>query len=101
MGGYEAGEVAAALTIQVLRQQLLAQKPFAALGGGSTFGDPLASVDPAEGHARNAGRARTGIRTTVGRGTRLVRRANNRTGHRRDIAAAEPTRRQAEVEVAA
>ena len=33
MGGYEAGEVAAALAIQVLRKYLTAQKPFEALSG--------------------------------------------------------------------
>src|SRR5439155_14975875 len=37
MGGYEAGEVAAALAIQHLRRYLLAQKPFAALCGSSAF----------------------------------------------------------------
>jgi serine/threonine protein phosphatase PrpC len=37
MGGYEAGEVAAALAIQVLRENLLGQKPFTALGGASAF----------------------------------------------------------------
>src|SRR4029077_16911907 len=35
MGGYEAGEVAAALAIQVLRQNLLQQKMFAHLAGSS------------------------------------------------------------------
>ncbi len=37
MGGYEAGEVAAALAIKVLRTNLTAQKPFAALAGSSGF----------------------------------------------------------------
>jgi protein phosphatase len=37
MGGYEAGEVAAALTIQALRKNLLQQKAFAALAGHSPF----------------------------------------------------------------
>jgi protein phosphatase len=37
MGGYEAGEVAAALAVQSLRRFLVAQKPFAALAGASTF----------------------------------------------------------------
>jgi protein phosphatase len=35
MGGYEAGEVAAAMAIQALRQNLLQQPMFAALAGGS------------------------------------------------------------------
>jgi len=37
MGGYEAGEVAAALAIQVLRKNLLEQKPFAFLAGAPSF----------------------------------------------------------------
>ncbi|HEV3262808.1 MAG TPA: protein phosphatase 2C domain-containing protein, partial [Gemmataceae bacterium] len=37
MGGYEAGEVAAALAIQALRRNLLQQRPFAFLGGASSF----------------------------------------------------------------
>jgi serine/threonine protein phosphatase PrpC len=52
MGGYEAGEVAAALAIQVVRQNLVQQKPFAPLAGQSGFStDPLASVTRPEGHA--------------------------------------------------
>lgn len=37
MGGYEAGEVAAALAIQALRKYLLGQKAFAFLSGASSF----------------------------------------------------------------
>ena len=37
MGGYEAGEVAAALAIQSMRQNLVKQKPFAPLAGESSF----------------------------------------------------------------
>jgi serine/threonine protein phosphatase PrpC len=37
MGGYEAGEVAAALAIQTLRQNLLQHKPFQMLAGHSPF----------------------------------------------------------------
>jgi serine/threonine protein phosphatase PrpC len=52
MGGYEAGEVAAALAIQVLRQTLLKDKPFSALAGASGFAtDALAQTNNAEGHA--------------------------------------------------
>jgi protein phosphatase len=52
MGGYEAGEVAAALAIQVLRQHLIGQKPFAPLAGGSAFpADALAPGGRPEGHA--------------------------------------------------
>jgi protein phosphatase len=42
MGGYEAGEVAAAMAIQALRKNLLQQKMFAALAGDSpTAADPF------------------------------------------------------------
>ncbi len=52
MGGYEAGEVAAALAIQVLRQTLLQQKMFAHLAGASAFPvDPLNYSTKPEGHA--------------------------------------------------
>ena len=52
MGGYEAGEVAAALAIQVLRQTLLQQKMFAHLAGASAFPvDPLTYSTKPEGHA--------------------------------------------------
>ncbi len=37
MGGYEAGEIAAALAIQSLRENLLQQSPFRALAGDSPF----------------------------------------------------------------
>jgi serine/threonine protein phosphatase PrpC len=52
MGGYEAGEVAAALAIQVLRQTLLKQPPFTALAGASPFPtDVLATGARPAGHA--------------------------------------------------
>jgi serine/threonine protein phosphatase PrpC len=44
MGGYEAGEVAAALTIESLRKELLQHEPFAVLAGRS----PLAPGSPQE-----------------------------------------------------
>jgi protein phosphatase len=51
MGGYEAGEVAAALAIQVLRKNLTAQKPFAALTGASAFPDDAQAPGPhPDGH---------------------------------------------------
>jgi serine/threonine protein phosphatase PrpC len=51
MGGYEAGEVAAALAIQAMRQYLVQQKMFAHLAGASAFPhDALSSPGP-EGHA--------------------------------------------------
>jgi serine/threonine protein phosphatase PrpC len=52
MGGYEAGEVAAALAIQEIRKNLVQQKPFAPLAGNSAFpNDALASATRPEGHA--------------------------------------------------
>jgi protein phosphatase len=52
MGGYEAGEVAAALAIQVLRQYLVQQKPLAHLAGASGFPTDVLSTAPRpEGHA--------------------------------------------------
>jgi protein phosphatase len=52
MGGYEAGEVAAALAIQIARQTLTQQKPFNVVSGQSAFPtDPLASGARPEGHA--------------------------------------------------
>jgi serine/threonine protein phosphatase PrpC len=52
MGGYEAGEVAAALAIQVLRQHIVAEKQFAALAGASHFPtDALTTASRPEGHA--------------------------------------------------
>ncbi|HZT83099.1 MAG TPA: protein phosphatase 2C domain-containing protein [Gemmataceae bacterium] len=46
MGGYEAGEVAAAMTIQALRKNLLQQKPFAPLAGQSPFPSELPGHEP-------------------------------------------------------
>lgn len=51
MGGYEAGEVAAALTIQSLRQQLTQMRPFSVAAGVSPFvTDPLKEMSRQEGH---------------------------------------------------
>jgi protein phosphatase len=50
MGGYEAGEVAAAMAIQVMRRNLLAQKPFVALVGASPFSSELPGHDPEAPH---------------------------------------------------
>src|SRR5262249_9716166 len=46
MGGYEAGEVAAAMAIQVMRRHLLSQAPLAALTGSSPFPSELPGHDP-------------------------------------------------------
>ncbi len=56
MGGYEAGEVAAAMAIQIMRQYLVGQKPFAPLCGASSFpGDVLRpAAAPAKDDQGNA-----------------------------------------------
>jgi serine/threonine protein phosphatase PrpC len=46
MGGYEAGEVAAAMAIQTLRRYLVNKKPFRALAGGATFPIEGLPADP-------------------------------------------------------
>ncbi|HZV03754.1 MAG TPA: protein phosphatase 2C domain-containing protein [Gemmataceae bacterium] len=55
MGGYEAGEIAAALAIQIMREYLVKQKPFAPLCGASSFADildqPAAPARGDQGHA--------------------------------------------------
>ena len=52
MGGYEAGEIAAALTIQSLRQKLSRMPPFDVAAGASPFlTDPLTQMARPEGHA--------------------------------------------------
>ncbi|MGH7172452.1 MAG: protein phosphatase 2C domain-containing protein, partial [Gemmataceae bacterium] len=48
MGGYEAGEVAAALAIQIMRQYLVQQKPFAPLTGATSFPGDLLGNQPRE-----------------------------------------------------
>jgi PPM family protein phosphatase len=50
MGGYEAGEVAAAMAIQALRKNLVGQKLFRALAGGAAFPAPgqQPDADPPE-----------------------------------------------------
>ena len=52
MGGYEAGEIAAAMTMQILRQNLTMNKMFAQFAGGSAFTNDAASPPPkGETHA--------------------------------------------------
>jgi protein phosphatase len=52
MGGYEAGEIAAALTIQSLRKQLSQMPPFNVAAGASPFPtDPLTQMANPSGHA--------------------------------------------------
>src|SRR6185437_7173422 len=46
MGGYEAGEIAAAMAIQIVRQYLIQQKPFAPLSGATSFPGDVLSMQP-------------------------------------------------------
>jgi protein phosphatase len=45
MGGYEGGEVAAAMAVNIIRKLLLQQKPFAHLNGGTPFSTDKFGVD--------------------------------------------------------
>jgi serine/threonine protein phosphatase PrpC len=53
MGGYEAGEVAAALAIRALRNNLLKQKPFAAFGGESLLSSDHEEQQDTPAHTEN------------------------------------------------
>jgi serine/threonine protein phosphatase PrpC len=87
MGGYEAGEVAAALAIQVLRQHLVAQKPFTALAGASHFpADALSTASRPEGHAPAAldvEACKQSLRTALREANRQVFAAARAPGTRR------------------
>jgi protein phosphatase len=87
MGGYEAGEVAAALAIQVLRQHLVAQTPFTALAGTSHFPtDALSTAVGAEGHAPPAldvEACKQSLRTALREANRQVFAAARAPGTRR------------------
>jgi protein phosphatase len=87
MGGYEAGEVAAALTIQVLRQQLAQLKPFSSAAGASPFPtDPLTQMSRAEGHAGpplNVEEARKTIKAALREANKQVFHASRAPGTKR------------------
>jgi serine/threonine protein phosphatase PrpC len=87
MGGYEAGEVAAALTIQVLRQQLSRDPLFAHLGGASAFPhDALTPVVQATGHLGpplELAQARQAIRAALREANRAVYQASRAPGSKR------------------
>jgi len=57
MGGYEAGEVAAALAIQILREYLVKQKPFAPLSGASSFPGNILHQPAAQAEEEQKGHA--------------------------------------------
>jgi serine/threonine protein phosphatase PrpC len=87
MGGYEAGEVAAALAIQVLRQNLVKQKPFAHLGGASAFPDDALAPGPhPQGHLGpplDVGEAKALIKAALREANRTVHSAARQPGTRR------------------
>jgi serine/threonine protein phosphatase PrpC len=57
MGGYEAGEVAAAMAIQIMRQYLVQQQAFAPLSGASSFPDDPNEMSAARAGSEHAGHA--------------------------------------------
>jgi serine/threonine protein phosphatase PrpC len=89
MGGYEAGEVAAALAIQIMRQYLLQQKPFAPLAGASSFpGDVLASQarPDNQGHAAppiNVEDMKKTLRTALKEANKQIYTASRTPGSKR------------------
>jgi serine/threonine protein phosphatase PrpC len=87
MGGYEAGEVAAALAIQIARQTLTQQKPFTPLAGQSAFPtDPLASTARPEGHApepTNVEVVKQQIKAAIKEANRQVFAASRAPGNKR------------------
>jgi protein phosphatase len=87
MGGYEAGEVAAALAIQVLRRYLTQQKIFAHLGGGSAFPhDALTPVVQATGNLGpplNVEEAKEVIHSALREANRAVYQASRAPGSKR------------------
>ena len=87
MGGYEAGEVAAALTIQTLRQNLIQVRPFGTAAGLSPFPtDPLAHGPHPHGHAAPAvdvEQVKQAIRSALREANRLVFQTSRAPGSKR------------------
>jgi protein phosphatase len=87
MGGYEAGEVAAALAIQSLRQHLVKIRPFSIVAGASPFPtDPLAHMSHPEGHAApplDIEQVRQAIKTALREANRLVFQTSRAPGSKR------------------
>jgi protein phosphatase len=87
MGGYEAGEVAAALTIQLLRQNLVQQPMFAHLGGASAFPhDALTPVVQSLGHLGpplDIDKARQAIKAALREANRTVFTTSRAPGSKR------------------
>jgi serine/threonine protein phosphatase PrpC len=87
MGGYEAGEVAAAMTIQVLRQHLAQLRPFSSAAGASPFmTDPLTQMSRPEGHAGeplNVDAARAALKAALRDANKQVFQASRAPGSKR------------------
>jgi PPM family protein phosphatase len=73
MGGYEAGEVAAAMAIQIMRQNLVQQKPFAPLSGASSFPNEALHMGVAQAKSEQVGHAAPPIE--VGEVKKMLRAA--------------------------
>jgi serine/threonine protein phosphatase PrpC len=76
MGGYDAGEIAAALAIQHLRRTLVAQPPFAALAGASTFPSEVPRNEGNAPKAVSVEEARTLVRSALKEANRAVYQAS-------------------------
>jgi PPM family protein phosphatase len=87
MGGYEAGEVAAALTIQTLRQTLTQLRPFSVAAGASPFETDVLSQTPRpSGHAGPAAgldEIKKAIKSALKDANRAVFQASRAPGSRR------------------
>jgi protein phosphatase len=87
MGGYEAGEVAAATAIQVLRKNLTQQPSFAHLAGASAFpDDALAQCPHPDGHLGpplDVDKARQLVKAALKEANRSVYAASRAPGTRR------------------
>lgn len=57
MGGYEAGEIAAAMAIQIMRENLVKQKTFAPLSGESSFPEDANEIGAPQARNTTAGHA--------------------------------------------
>jgi serine/threonine protein phosphatase PrpC len=89
MGGYEAGEVAAALAIQVMRQYLVQQKAFAPLAGASSFPTDVLGHQPRgenQGHASppiDVGAMKQTLKAALKEANRQVYTASRAPGSKR------------------
>lgn len=87
MGGYEAGEIAAAMTLQSLRQSLRTMKPFDVAAGASPFvTDPQSQMSRPEGHLAppvNVETVKTALKQALRDANRLVFQTSRTPGSKR------------------